>query len=84
VAILHDVSKLSVPSRRSCVSTKRWKARVQARTLELWQTNESLRSEIKQRALAEKALLDSQSQYRLLVETMNEGLAVQDANGTLL
>lgn len=84
VAILHDVSKL----KRAEHALKRFnevlESRVQARTLELWQTNESLRSEIKQRALAEKALLDSQSQYRLLVETMNEGLAVQDANGTLI
>lgn len=84
VAILHDVSKLKRAEHALKSFNEALEARVKSRTLELWQTNESLRREINQRALAEKALLDSQSQYRLLVETMNEGLAVQDANGVLI
>jgi PAS domain S-box-containing protein len=50
------------------------------RTAELTQTNEQLQREIAERKQADGALQESGHQYRVLVETMNEGLAMMDEN----
>lgn len=47
------------------------------------QVIEELKHEISNRRKAEKAREDSEHQYRRLVETMNEGLGVQDENGII-
>ena len=55
--------------------------RVQERTAELQGANEQLRREIAERKLAEEALRMSEEKHRSLVETMNDGLGVQDEHG---
>ncbi len=47
------------------------------------QVIEELKYEISIRKKAEKAMEESEHQYRRLVETMNEGLGVQDENGLI-
>ncbi len=47
------------------------------------QVIEELQHEIAVRRQAEKAMEESEHQYRRLVETMNEGLGVQDENGLI-
>jgi PAS domain S-box-containing protein len=49
-------------------------ARVQARTAELAEANESLRAEIDERRRAQEALQKSETRYRRLIETANEGI----------
>lgn len=56
---------------------------VRERTAELTDANRRLESEIAEHRRTEEALGASESKYRSLVETMNEGLAVQDENGIL-
>ena len=55
--------------------------RVEERTADLSEANEALRAEIADRERAEQDLRDSEERYRMLVETMNEGLAALDADG---
>ncbi len=50
------------------------------RTAELIQADEQLKREIVERKQADGALQESGHQYRVLVETMNEGLAMMDEN----
>jgi PAS domain S-box-containing protein len=57
--------------------------RVQERTTQLTDAVASLKKEIGERELAEAALGESEERYRTLVETMNDGLGVQDANGVI-
>lgn len=58
-------------------------ARVQERTAELERANENLKKEVAEREEAEEALRRSEEHYRSLVETMNDGLGVQDAHGSI-
>ncbi len=51
------------------------------RIIQLLKTNEELQTQITDRKRAEEALQKSEEQHRLLIETMNEGLAVIDENG---
>ncbi len=57
--------------------------KVKERTAELVAVNEQMRRQIEERKRAEKALRESEKQYRTLVETMNDGLAVQNENGVI-
>ena len=57
--------------------------RVEERTGELIETNVSLQDEIAERRLVEAELRKSEERYRMLVETMNDGLAVVDTKGAL-
>ena len=52
--------------------------RVRERTAELLAANRQLRAEVAERKQAEQALRESEERYRMLVETMNEGLVVVD------
>ena len=56
--------------------------RVEERTAGLSEANEALRAEIADRSRAEQGLRDSEERYRMLVETMNDGLGILDANGS--
>jgi len=53
------------------------------RTAELTRVNEQLKSEMAERGRAEEELRESEHQYRMLVETMNDGLAMVDDNMVL-
>jgi len=57
--------------------------RVRERTAELAQANQSLKIEIAERNRAEDALRKSEKKFRMLVETMNEGLGVQNEDGLI-
>jgi len=50
------------------------------RITQLLKANEELQTQITERQRAEEALQKSEEQHRLLIETMNEGLAVIDEN----
>lgn len=56
---------------------------VKVRTVELTTANRQLQQEIADRNEAVKALHTSEKQYRMLVDTMNEGLALIDEAGVL-
>jgi len=56
---------------------------VQKRTHELRETNSNLQDEIKERLKVEEALKKSESRFRQLIETMNEGFSVQDKEGRI-
>ena len=57
--------------------------RVEKRTIELKTANEELQAQIKKRKLTENELRNSEQRFRMLVETMSEGLAIQDSQGKL-
>lgn len=62
-------------------SKKRLEERVQQRTRELERINIRLKEEINERIATEAALARAEHYYRMLVENMNEGLAIFDARG---
>lgn len=57
--------------------------RVEERTRELKMANEELQAQIKKRKQIENELRRSEQRFRMLVETMREGLAIQDSQGKL-
>ena len=57
--------------------------KVEERTRELNMVNEDLKAQIKKCRQIEKELRSSEQRFRMLVETMNEGLAIQDAEGNV-
>ena len=57
--------------------------RVEKRTAALMNAVKKLEKQIQERLEAEAALKTSEKKYRLLVETMNEGFAIQDESGVL-
>jgi len=69
----------------SIVGRAAWAGRLVAeRTAELSQTNEQLQREVAERLRHEEALRRSEERFRLLVQTMNEGLAVIDTSRKLI
>ena len=62
---------------------KQLNEQLQAREQELKATNQQLLAGNQQLQDSEKALRKSEKQYRLLVETMNEGLIIRDSKGLL-
>ena len=57
--------------------------RVAERTAELTRANKQLQQEIVEREKADQALRESQQKYQMLVERMNDGLAIYSPEGTL-
>jgi len=62
-------------------SRKRLEERVRERTEELEHINIRLKGEITERIATEAALAKAETHYRLLVENMNEGLAIFNTEG---
>ena len=56
---------------------------VEERTMSLGTTNLELQREVAERKEAEEALRKSEEQYRMLIETMNEGVMIRDGGGVL-
>ncbi len=62
-----------------------WADRLVAeRTAELSRTNDQLQLEMEERARKEEALRASEENYRLLVQTMNDGLSVLDEDSRMI
>ena len=57
---------------------------VEERTARLKLANEELSAEVAERQEMEKALRVSEEKYRMLIETMDEGLTILDENGMLV
>jgi len=69
----------------SVVGRAAWAGRLVAeRTAELSQANEQLQREMAERLRHEEALRRSEERFRLLVQTMNEGLAVIDPSRKMI
>lgn len=84
VAIVDDVSELMSARDNLEQQTKRLQEEVRKRTLELSRANQRLRHEALEKEQVENDLRQSRDEYRMLVETMNEGLAIQDKDGRLV
>lgn len=57
--------------------------RIKQRTEDLIKLNKKLQKEIEFKVKAEKALIQSETKYKTLVERMSDGLGVQDTNGII-
>ena len=57
---------------------------VEQRTAELKTINERLEKEIAERAMAQRALSESEEKYRALVETTDTAFAILDQEGTIM
>ncbi len=76
--------QLESKSRHLDMANQFLEERVQNRTLELTRTNQLLELEIKERKAIEKALQESKSRYRRMVNNVTDFIAVHDLNGTIL
>jgi PAS domain S-box-containing protein len=65
------------------VANETLEERVQERTAALQSMNTALQQEVETRIRAEADLKESEERYRLLIETMNEGLEVLDPDGII-
>jgi PAS domain S-box-containing protein len=61
-------------------ATIKLEERIKQRTEDLIKLNNKLQKEVEFKLQAEKALIQSETKYRTLVERMNDGLGVQDKN----
>ncbi|MGE4519816.1 MAG: PAS domain S-box protein [Desulfobacteraceae bacterium] len=61
-------------------ATTKLEERIKQRTEDLIKLNNKLQKEVEFKLKAEKALIQSETKYRTLVERMNDGLGVQDKN----
>ncbi|MDY0361312.1 MAG: PAS domain S-box protein [Desulforegulaceae bacterium] len=61
-------------------TTTKLEERIKQRTEDLIKLNTKLQKEVEFKLKAEKALIQSETKYRTLVERMNDGLGVQDKN----
>lgn len=61
-------------------ATTKFEERIKQRTNDLINLNLKLQKEVEFKVKAEKALIQSETKYKTLVERMNDGLGVQDKN----
>jgi len=83
VVTIHDVTALKRAHEALRSLNTELEQRIDQRTMELISANEHLLREIEEREWIEQALSNSRVQYRMLVDTMNEGFVVEDAHGNL-
>ncbi len=83
VAVVADISELKAAEAGLQALTRELERRITARTAQLDAANRQLRQEVVEREQAQADLGRSRDRYLQLVETMNEGLAVQDRDGRL-
>lgn len=83
VAAFVDITALKLAEEALCRARDQLELRMQERTAELSKTHESLLCEISERQKIENALGESALQFEMLVETMNEGLLLNDERGTV-
>ncbi|WP_300667118.1 PAS domain S-box protein [Desulfoluna sp.] len=81
LTIARDISQRKEGEALLKESQKRLEERVKERTEELEHINIRLQGEITERIATEAALAKAETHYRLLVENMNEGLAIFNAEG---
>jgi len=81
LTIARDITKRKEGEALLKESRKRLEERVKERTEELEHINIRLKDEITERIATEAALAKAENHYRLLVENMNEGLAIFDTEG---
>ncbi|BCS98308.1 hypothetical protein DSLASN_39400 [Desulfoluna limicola] len=81
LTIARDITKRKEGEALLRESRKRLEERVKERTEELEHINIRLKDEITERIATEAALAKTENHYRLLVENMNEGLAIFDTEG---
>ena len=80
VGVISDISELKRSEREMERLQQDLERRVEARTFELASTNLRLVQEIEERKQIESDLAKSREEYRLLIESMNEGLIIKDRN----
>lgn len=83
VVVVDDVSELMASERALKALTDTLLFEIETRTSQLEHSYVRLRNEVSERRRVEAALEESQQEYRLLVETMNEGLAAVDDKGVI-
>ena len=81
LTIARDITKRKEGEALLEESRRRLEERVKERTEELEHINIRLKDEITERIATEAALAKAETHYRLLVENMNEGLAIFDKKG---
>ena len=81
LTIARDITKRKEGETLLEESRRRLEERVKERTEELEHINIRLKDEITERIATEAALAKAENHYRLLVENMNEGLAIFDKKG---
>jgi PAS domain S-box-containing protein len=83
VAVIHDITKIKEAEKILRDAKEVLEREVSTRTADLVSTNQKLVTEVEERKRVERELWESRERYRLLIDTMNEGFAGQNADGAL-
>lgn len=83
VAVMHDITKIKDAEKILRDAKEVLEQQVSTRTADLVHANQKLVIEVEERKRVERELWHSSERHRLLIETMNEGLAVQGVDGVL-
>jgi PAS domain S-box-containing protein len=83
LAIVQDITERKKAEQAQMLAHNELEGRVQQRTMELKNVNETLREEITERKVIETALRDSESQVRAIVENVIDGIVTIDETGLI-
>jgi PAS domain S-box-containing protein len=83
VGVMLDITERKRGEEALRRSRNQLEQKVAERTRELLDANVKLQQEVEERRHVEEVLRESRQRYRNLMETMNEGLAIQDEKGTI-